>query len=349
MNVTPSPPTRAFGRGLTSSTTILRPMLSHAASCGVDVDSLLHKAGIARAELSDVDVRIPEATRQRLWREAAERCGDEAFGLHATEQAVEGAFDVLDYGLCFSSTLREGLDRTVRFYRILSDALAIEVTTASGRTRVRRLVDGTQRDEQDAYFAVLCLRLRQMSGREIVPHDVAFAHASHAVEAHERYFGCPVRFGCAGSEMTFGADDLAHAVRASKPRLVGVLDRHAAELASRLPSDASYLEFVRRTVVDVIRRGEVPTLEAIAHAMRASPRTLQRRLREAGTTHQRLVDEVRIALATRYLTATELSITEVAYLLGFQDESGFRRSFRRWTGRSPSSVRAEAQRRSRRE
>jgi AraC-like DNA-binding protein len=70
--------------------------------------------------------------------------------------------------------------------------------------------------------------------------------------------------------------------------------------------------------------------------LRASPRTVQRRLQELGLTHRELVDQVRRALAPRLLATPRLSLTEVAYLLGFEDVSGFYRAHRRWTGVAPS-------------
>jgi AraC-like DNA-binding protein len=73
--------------------------------------------------------------------------------------------------------------------------------------------------------------------------------------------------------------------------------------------------------------------------MHASARTVQRRLAEAGTTYQRMVDETRRELALRFIQSAELPIAHIAFCLGFRDERSFRRSFRRWTGQSPTQAR----------
>ena len=66
----------------------------------------------------------------------------------------------------------------------------------------------------------------------------------------------------------------------------------------------------------------------------ASSSTLRRRLKEAGTTHQKLLDEVRCELACKTLRTPGMSVGEAAFLVGFSDSSAFHKAFRRWTSRS---------------
>jgi AraC-like DNA-binding protein len=239
----------------------------------------------------------------------------------------------------FSSTLRDAVHRIARFYRLLADVAAIEVVPEGDVTHIRRLVGGTHPQGQDFYFALLCVRLRAGSGREIRPREVRFEHARQAEKELGDFFGCPIRFGRAQSDLVLASADLARAVQAAKPRLAALLDRYAEELLERLPSTSSYADHVRRAIAHVIKRGP-PTLEAVAREMHASARTVQRRLAEAGTTYQRLVDEMRRRLALRCIQSPhKLSIVEIACLLGFRDESSFRRSFRKWTGQSPTQAR----------
>ena len=75
--------------------------------------------------------------------------------------------------------------------------------------------------------------------------------------------------------------------------------------------------------------------------MAASPRTLRRRLREAGTIHRELLDGLRRDLALRYLSEDGTCITDVAQLLGYSEASAFHRSFKRWIGKSPAQFRLE--------
>ncbi|HWO08502.1 MAG TPA: helix-turn-helix transcriptional regulator, partial [Polyangiaceae bacterium] len=77
----------------------------------------------------------------------------------------------------------------------------------------------------------------------------------------------------------------------------------------------------------------------IARRLGLGERTLQRRLRDEGTSFAALLDEARAELARSYLGDSKLAIFEVAYLLGYSEPSAFNRAFRRWTGKSPREYR----------
>ncbi|MGA9526123.1 MAG: helix-turn-helix transcriptional regulator, partial [Myxococcaceae bacterium] len=109
---------------------------------------------------------------------------------------------------------------------------------------------------------------------------------------------------------------------------------------ARLPKADDFVLQVRQRVTSALSGGE-PTLEAIASQLAITPRTLQRRLKEHGTTYQLLLEELRRELALRYLRDHGLEISEVAFLLGFSEPSAFHRAFRRWTGTTPLSFRRQ--------
>ena len=88
-------------------------------------------------------------------------------------------------------------------------------------------------------------------------------------------------------------------------------------------------------------RGERPTLDKIAREIGMSPRTLQHRLQEVGTSYQDLLDEARRASARRLLAETDLEAGEVAFLLGFEELNSFTREFRSWEGTPPSQWRIQ--------
>jgi AraC-like DNA-binding protein len=76
-----------------------------------------------------------------------------------------------------------------------------------------------------------------------------------------------------------------------------------------------------------------------------SARTLRRRLADADTSFQRVVDELRRELAASYLGDPGIKTAEVAFLLGFAEVSTFHRAFRRWTGTTPVAFRRRARER----
>ena len=330
-------PVSASRPHLTASHLMLRSLLSFARARGVQVGPILQRLGIARMSLGDADARMPDSTLQRVWAELTAATADDTFGTQFAEHAQEGEFGVVDYAMYFSSSAGDALERITQFYRLLSDALAIAIVRENGVTRVRRLVHGTHPQEQDAFFALLCLRLRRING-EVRPREVRLEHRPHAATRLAAVFGCPVRFGAEAGEIVLASSDLVLPAHAAKPRLVAVLDRYAADLLAQLPATATYADYVRHAIARAIQHGS-PTLVAVAREMHSSARTIQRRLTDSGTTHKELVDDVRRQLALRYLQSPKLSLTEIAFLLGYEDAGSFRRTVKRWTGKTPSELR----------
>ncbi len=327
--------------GGTASVVVLRPMLAFARARGVDVDAILDGIGLTDSALDQYDLRIPEVSRQRAWREAAALSHDAAFGLHFAAQAKVGAYDVLDYSMSLSATYGDALDHVHRFHRLLSDALDFRIEAAGEVTRLR-CIQPTPRHEVEAVFGILVVRGRQLTGHELAPREVRFAHASpDDTTPHHALFRSRVRFGHAPSELVFAAEDFALPVVTANAGLNRILERYMGEILARLPKDESFVERARSAVARTLVAGR-PTLEATARALHASPRTVQRRLGERGTSHVEVVDSVRRDLAERLVSEGRLSMTEIAFLLGFADVSGFRRVYKRWTGLAPSRDRMHA-------
>jgi AraC-like DNA-binding protein len=174
------------------------------------------------------------------------------------------------------------------------------------------------------------------------PREVRFAHARDGSRrAVETLIGCPVSYARETTEMLFEAGQLALPVSAADPYLLAVLERHAEELLARReqPRDA-LRERAGRLVVRDLPKG-VPTAGRVAAALGLSERTFARRLHEEGTSFRQIVDDVRREMARSYLSDPAISLAQVAYLLGYADQSAFSNSFRRWTGQSPRRFRAE--------
>jgi AraC-like DNA-binding protein len=93
--------------------------------------------------------------------------------------------------------------------------------------------------------------------------------------------------------------------------------------------------------IEQLASGE-PSGADIARRLHMSRRTLQRKLAEAETSYQQLVDDTRREIALRYIDDRKMSVTDITFLLGFSGQSAFARAFKRWTGFSPTDYRNRA-------
>jgi len=231
------------------------------------------------------------------------------------------------------------LDRIVRFHRVLCDAWAIQREVRADQLRVRR-IERTPPPECDGFFGLLVLRFRELSGVDFAPHEVRFHHEAPADVSHyQQLFRCPVHFRSESTELIFGAKDFELPIQTANPGVDSVIDRYISDAIRRLPDGDSFVERVR-SVIARSQCGRRPSLGCAARELHASPRTVQRRLGEHGTSFQEVTESVRRALAESLVAEGRLSITEIAFLAGFSDLSGFRRSYKRWTGVTPSRGRA---------
>jgi AraC-like DNA-binding protein len=151
----------------------------------------------------------------------------------------------------------------------------------------------------------------------------------------QRHFGCEVRFDAPADLLVLDATALAEPFVTHNAELLEVITP-GLEAALNESGHARTLADDVRTALSQRICGERPAVEKVAKALGMSPRTLQRRLEELGTTYQRLLDDVRRRSARRLLTNTDLDSGEVAFLLGFEELNSFTRAFHGWEGTTPT-------------
>ena len=94
---------------------------------------------------------------------------------------------------------------------------------------------------------------------------------------------------------------------------------------------------VKTAFLDLLPSGEI-SFDRVARRLHMSGRTIQRRLREEGTSFKKLLDEARRELAEEYIRDPRFTLLEVAFILGYSDYSSFSHAYKRWTGTAPSKT-----------
>lgn len=330
-------------------TSTVLPLLGFAGVAGVQVEALLGAANLDSALFAGPDIHLLHSQELRLWGEAARMSGDDDFGLHLAEWVAprsEELFDILCFALRSSPTLGDHYRRVARYMRLVHPGVRVSLEEEA---RVARLVHSHRREPAlpsrqpvEAFFALALLLGRRAVGEEFTPREVCFRHARPArVREHERLFGAPVRFGCPRDELVVDGAHLERKPLHAEPLLLALLDRQLDGMLAIQPERDGLLELVQSAMRDELPDRE-PSVASVAAKRHMSPRSLQRRLREEGTTFAELLEELRRDLALRYLRDPRIGIAEVGFLLGFRDVTAFHRAFRRWTGTTPASYRRSA-------
>jgi AraC-like DNA-binding protein len=318
---------------------IARAIANGAREHGVDPSPIFAAHGVTDAVLADPDARVTGQVAVALWADAARASGHPQFGLRTGERAGSGAINVAGMFLAASATLGEGFRRISQFYRVMNDAQTVHwedtPTWFGGWLTVREVPYGVPLHATEFAFAWSVVTARAVTGVDVSPTLVAFEHDAPAdLSEHERVFRCPVRFGCHRSEVRYDPSVAHLPVRSADPALVEILESHARAVLARLPTRQGLVPRVREAVARALPTGA--GLDDIAASLRLSARSLQRRLRDEGTTYADVVDEVRRAMALDALREPTRGVSEVGFALGFSDASAFHKAFVRWTGKAPS-------------
>jgi AraC-like DNA-binding protein len=324
-----------------------RLIVDTAAAHGVAPATLLARAGLGSAALEDADARLSRADFDRLLEHAVRLSEDRDFGLHAAERTDGGHRlpDALHYALTACPTVGHLFHTVSRYARLLHADAEMTFVADDGVAHVELEAPGSgavaRRHIAERWLGALVLLVRRHADARFAPREVWFARpALSDTSAHERIFRAPLRFEQAVDALVIGRDTLDVPVRNGDADLQRVLEAYLATILPEVElGDLSQL--VRRRLRPA-PAGRVPTLSSLAAGLAMSPRTLQRRLAEERTSYQALVREVREDLAREYLTESLLSISEIAFLLGFSDVSTFHRAFRRWTRQTPLAYRRRA-------
>ncbi|VXB11978.1 AraC family transcriptional regulator [Pseudomonas sp. 8AS] len=324
---------------LASWTRALRRQLD---GLGLDSAALCREAGLDPQLLDDANARYPLSATTRLWQLAVAASGDPALGLNTSRHVAPTTFHALGMAVMASGSLREIFERIVRYHRVVSDALALELRDVGDSCELHlRLLPGAPApaaEAIDAFAAIYVRTCRNRLGRAYAPLAVHLRRPPPAdPQPWLEVFRAPVHFAATEDMLCFARADLDRPLDDGNPELAA---HNEAVLRKRL--DALQPDTVsrrlRRALEQCLPNGE-PSAEALAHGLHLSLRSLQRHLSEEGSSYEQVLAETRHALALQHLDAADCSISEVAYLLGFADSSSFSRAFKRWSGQSPSQYR----------
>jgi len=330
----------------TASGGIARAAHARALSAGLDVNPLLRHAGLTRAQISKADVRFPVRCQVKFLNEVAARLDDEYLGLHLAQSIDLRELGLVYYVLASSEDLQTALTRLARYSGIHNEGVHIAFSRRKGvaisfeYVGVARMSDRHQIE----FFVAILLRLcRQLTGRHLRPVAVRLMHRrANLTKELATFFGCAVAFGAPADQVVFPLDVKSAPLTQADPYLNELLLGYCEEtLAKRHTGAGDWRCKVENVVAPLLPHGEA-TLDKVAQRMGLSHRTLARRLAREGVCFLDVLQDLRLRLAQQYFGEADISITQVAWLLGYRGPSAFTHAFKRWTGRSPRQMRSRA-------
>jgi len=309
---------------------------------GYDLDALLAFSGLERKDVEDPSAYISPRACSMLFARAYKEGLVSNLALQLAIHTPVGSNPLLDYLIVSSASVEQGLERLARYLGVVNPAihLVIENRRDPARVVVERAPGPF---EVELTVSLSLLRLAGETDGQMKPAYASFTHEPKDTAEYERVFQCPVRARASWNGWALPRSAMQIPLRRRDPALGRWLESQAAEMIARQPKDGDVREEVLAILTAQSTVGDL-RLDTVARRLAITPRTLQRRLAQAGTSFDILCDQARRLAAETYLTNTALSISEVTYLLGYSEPTAFHRACRRWFG----GITAQAFRESRR-
>jgi len=253
-------------------------------------------------------------------------------------------YGLLGYAMMSSATLEQAVQIAVKYHKLAGAMfeLAFDVDGDEAVLRIDHLLPGGRVGQYtvEELFAGISRLIGLLLGRDHKPSRILLNYeAPDYAEKHLQCFRCPVIFDQPSCQYRFSREELAEPLAEADANTARICEESCRELLNQMEIEDDIISRICHLLLST--PGEFPKLDAVANKLSLGARTLRRRLNDLGTSYQRILDDVRRELAIEYLRTTNLTVQEIAELLGYSEVTNFRRAFMRWVELSPYQYRKQ--------
>ena len=310
-------------------------------SIDINPEPLYKKAGIKPELLLNPNARISVSSVDALWEQAADVIEDPCFAIDMAEFWHPSHMGALGYAWLASSTLRRAFKRAVRYIHVVTEDLNLNVAdTPAGLKISVDLEDSifTLPQHHDLVLAILMHMCRFNYGEELIATQVCLAHPEpEGSKKMTDYFRSEVQFDAEQTCLIIARADADQVLTSGNKQLALMHDEILMKYLYEIKK-GDIVQQVQSIILDNLPDGQV-TDRLVASELNLSERSMQRRLKEHKTTFRYLLDGVREVVAKQYIENPVNRMSDIAFLLGYSEQSAFSRAFKKWTGKSPVEYR----------
>lgn len=310
---------------------------------GIVLAPLLEKSGVSAAQIDKPDAPVGVGSQIAFLDLAAKTLRDEFLGFRLALDCDLREIGLLYYAMASSETLGGALERAQRYSSIANAGVVIRCLVNKDLViglRFAGIARHTDRHQIETLVTTIVRVCRALTNQRLMPKVVRLAHRrSHDVSELTKFFGCSVVFGAGADEIVFDKKDEQLPLVGADPYLNDLLLRYCEEALSHRRSNATPLRTRLENALTPLLPHRKALLCTVARQLGMSVRTLSRRLSEKGLKFAEVLDQLRSDLALHYLSEPSVSISQIAWLVGYNDVSSFSHACKRWTGMNPVKMR----------
>jgi len=310
-------------------------------SVAIDPEPIYKKAGIAPELLLNPNARLNISAVDALWDQAAAIIEDPCFAIDMAEFWHPSHMGALGYAWLASSTLRRAFNRAVRYIHVVSEDLNLQLSDTPAGLKITVDLDDsvfTLPQHHDLVLTILMHMCRFDFGDELIASQVSLAHPEPECSKKIRdYFRTDVQFDAEHTCLTIARADADHVLSSGNKQIALMHDEMLMRYLVTI-KQGDIVQQVKSIILDNLPDGQV-TDRLVAGELNLSERSMQRRLKEHKTTFRALLDGVREMVAKQYIENPVNRMSDIAFLIGFSEQSAFSRAFKKWTGKTPVQYR----------
>ena len=306
---------------------------------GIDPEPIFLQVGLPLTPPESPQLRYPLAKIRELWDLSREASGDDAIGLKTGQYAKPMHFYAFGYSWLASSSLLGAMQRLTRYIQLMSTA-SVEISLTETRdsyaltTVFPDASNSPPKEGIDCGMTAVLALCDVVAEKEIRPLRVELTcPATVHPEAYRKALRAPIRFNAEVGTFHFDKDVLRAPLPHGTPDVARATDRIAEQYIETL-DPRKVASQVRQLLVSLLPSGRADQ-ELVSSRLNRSTSTLQRQLKGEATSYRAVLESTQRRLAETYLRDKKHSHAQIAYLLGFSDQSNFSRAFKRWTSLSP--------------
>ena len=292
------------------------------------------------------ELDIPHLSFQdflRLMREALALTREPAFGLLLGERLLINSHGVLGYAAVNSQTLQQAIDLLEQYMLLRTSLLAVRQVVEGDRLRLVFVEPRPLEDLRAPVLEAVVLTIKNLIDYVTMGTcRVSRAVFSFGPPAHEGLardlFKCEVLYDASWAGLEIPLSQLRLPLRSANPQAWQEAVARCEDELAKLQRQQSLATQVRQLMLG--KQGGFPSLQVTARLLNLTPRTLHRRLQDEGTSYRDILEDIRHTLAIEHLRTGRLTIQEIAFMLGYDDQANFRRAFKRWEGVPPTAYRS---------
>ncbi len=319
-----------------------RMFLEILAEEGIEPGKILSGTGLSAADLADPANLITVTQQIRIYANIANLSRRSTVGLHQGQRIMPHHHGVWGYAMQTAANLGQAI-RIFNQYFDVAGPIARQTLQIDGKVaRWQSLdvlpVEPARRVGMEEMLSGNFNLCKQLTAGKFKLRALHLDYpAPNGKEHYEELFQCEVLFEQENIEMIFNASLLNLKLKNADPESRRICEERCRDLLDRLGRGADIVDRVRKIIYE--NPCDRRDVDSVASTLCMSSRTLRRHLQLAETSFRKVLNDVQEALAIDYLCSTDLSIDEIAFLLGYSDTSNFRHAFKQWTDLTPSSYR----------